>query len=136
MANNSIRADYRAAAAAMALLMTCGLARAGGGELPLYHATLLDDMVETVFPGVEWPSSWSTGLNENGDLVGQEMLNYDPDYGSRMQAFVYTVEHGVVAVPLAPGWGSNAVMDVSDRDANGEIIIGGFKGVGSLYWGG
>ncbi|MHC4909178.1 MAG: hypothetical protein ACYTF9_05600, partial [Planctomycetota bacterium] len=97
-------------AAVIAAMLAAGLARAGDGDLPLYHATLLDDMVETVFPGVTWPSSWSTGLNENGDLIGHAMLNFDPDYGSRMQAFLYTVEHGVIALPLTPDWGSNAVV--------------------------
>jgi hypothetical protein len=113
-----------AATAVLTLALAGGPALAGV-EPPLYHVTLLDDMVETVFPGVEYPSSWSTGLNENGDLVGHAMLNYDPDYGSKMRAFVYTVEHGVIALPLLPGWGSNAVFDVTDRDENGDIIIVG-----------
>jgi hypothetical protein len=113
-----------AATAVLTLALAGGPALAGV-EPPLYHVTLLDDMVETGLPGVEYPSSWSTGLNENGDLVGHAMLNYDPDYGSKMRAFVYTVEHGVIALPLLPGWGSNAVFDVTDRDENGDIIIVG-----------
>ena len=120
---NTIRA--RMSAAATALLMTTAFACAGGATPPLYHATLLDDMIETVFPGVTFPSSWSTGLNQNGDLVGHAMLNYEPGYGSKMQAFVYTVEHGVIPIPLLPGWGSNAALDVTDRDANGDILIVG-----------
>jgi hypothetical protein len=110
--------------AVMALMLTGGLVRAAD-ELPTYHVTLLDDMVEQVFPGIEYPNSHATSLNENGDLLGQVILNYDPVTGSAMQSFVYTVEHGVVALPLPPGWPSNWVADVSDRDANGEIIIVG-----------
>ncbi|NNM26354.1 MAG: hypothetical protein HKO59_10295 [Phycisphaerales bacterium] len=108
----------------LSLLVSNGLASAQT-ELPLYHVTDLAPMVETVFPDVMWPSSDARGLNENGDLVGEASLDFDPATGSKMQAFVYTVEHGVVPLPLLPGWPSNAVTDVSDRDAKGEIIIVG-----------
>ena len=117
-------ASSAVAVAALTLGLLSGPTRAGD-ELPLYHVTDLGPMVETVFPDVQWPGSDARGLNENGDLVGEAGLDYDPDIGSRMQAFVYTIEHGVVALPLVPGWPSNAVTDVSDRDANGEIIIVG-----------
>ncbi|MCA9290508.1 MAG: hypothetical protein KDA25_05235, partial [Phycisphaerales bacterium] len=113
----------RIATLAIGMMVLCGFARAD--DVPTYHVTLLDDLIEAVFPGVEYPSSWSTGLNENGDLIGQAMLNFDPDHGSRMRSFVYTVEHGVIALPLLPGWESNAVLDVSDRDERGDIVIVG-----------
>jgi hypothetical protein len=102
-----------------------GAAAPALGDLPSYHATMLDDMVEAVFPGVEFPGSDARGLNENGDVIGEASLNYDPSTGSKMQAFIYTVEHGVVALPLPTGWPSNAVRDISDRDENGEVIIVG-----------
>ena len=53
------------------------------------------------------------------------MLNSDPVNGGVMQAFVHTVEHGVTALPLVPDWPSNAALGISDRDANGEIVIVG-----------
>lgn len=120
-----------ASSAALAIVLACGRSEALA-DLPTYHAALLGPMVEEVFPGVTFPSSEARGLNENGDLVGEAKLNWDPVGGAKMQAFVYTVEHGVVALPLPPGWPSNAVRDVSDRDENGEIVIVG-GGVPGLY---
>jgi hypothetical protein len=108
-------------AAVVALMLSTAFATAPAvAEIPTYHATPLDAMIETVFPGVTFPSSDARGLNENGDLVGEAWLN-----GNRMQAFVYTVEHGITPLPFLPDWSSAAVRDVTERDANGEIIIVG-----------
>ncbi len=96
-------------------------------DVPMYHVTLLEGMIEEVFPGVEFPSSDARGLNENGDLVGEARLN-----GGQMQGFVYTVEHGVTPLPLPAGWTSAAIRDVTDRGENGEIIIVG-GGATSIY---
>ncbi len=89
-------------------------------EVPVYHVTRMAPMLEEIFPGVQYPTSTSRGLNENGDLVGEAATGV----GST-QAWVYTVEHGVTALPLPPGFVRSVPMDVSDRDANGEIMIVG-----------
>jgi hypothetical protein len=97
-------------------------------EIPEYHVTRMGELLEEVFPDVQYPFSTSRGMNENGDLVGYASVS-----DSQIQAWVYTVEHGVVALPLVPAFTSNVALDVSDRDANGEIaIVGG--GVPSIYW--
>lgn len=95
---------------------------------PLYHVTDLRDAVETTWPGVTWPGSRARGLNQNGDLVGEAELN-----GAQQQAFLYTVEHGIVPLPLIDGWSSNLALEVSDRDRNGEVLIVG-GGVYGVHW--
>lgn len=101
---------------------------AAAQDVPLYHVTDMRDLVEEAFPGVTYPGSRSRGLNQNGDLVGEAKLD-----GSAQQAWVYTVEHGLVPLPPIAGWGSSVALDISDRDANGEVVIVG-GGTPSVYW--
>jgi hypothetical protein len=91
--------------------------------LPTYHVTLLGDMIEELFPGVQYPSSNARGFNENGDLVGEAPISND----GHQRGWIYTVEHGVVPLPVLPGDTRGMVRDVSDRDANGEVMIVGIS---------
>jgi len=70
----------------------------------------MGNMVEEMFPAVEYPGGSGRALNENGDLAGEASLN-----GSQMQAFIYTVEHGVTALPLLPGSSRRYVSAVRNR---------------------
>jgi hypothetical protein len=83
--------------------------------------TFLGDAIEELFPGVTYPSSHARGLNENGDVVGEAPNSND----GHQRGWIYTVEHGVVPLPPLPGDTRAIVRDVSDRDANGEVIIVG-----------
>jgi hypothetical protein len=114
-------------AAALAVLVAAGTASAID-EVPEYHVTRLGPLLDVLFPGVQFPQSRGRGLNENGDLVGDAATG-----GNQIQGWIYTVEHGVVALPLLPGFTSNVPLDVSDRDATGEVIIVG-GAVPSIYW--
>ena len=101
---------------------------AAGQGPPLYHVTDLRGAVEQTFPGVQYPNSRSRGLNEDGDLVGEASTG-----GSQQQAWVYTVEHGLVALPQLAPWTSSVALDISDRDASGVVtIVGG--AIPSVYW--
>lgn len=95
---------------------------------PLYHVTDLRNAVEATWPGVTWPGSRARGLNQDGDLVGEAELD-----GAQQQAFLYTVEHGIIPLPLIAGWSSNLALEVSDRDQNGEVVIVG-GGVYGVHW--
>ncbi|MHC5004866.1 MAG: hypothetical protein ACYTJ0_17290, partial [Planctomycetota bacterium] len=117
LGRNAIRP---AIGAALAIALHAGSVSAQE-ELPSYHVTRLADMIETVFPGVQYPSSDARGLNENGDLVGEAPSSND---GQR-RGWIYTVEHGVVALPVLPGHTRAMVSDVSERDADGQVIIVG-----------
>lgn len=96
-------------------------AAAAAVAAPPYHLTDMGDQIEALFPGNEFISSQCRGLNNNGDAVGEIHL----DNGSQ-QSFIFTFEHGLVVLPRVPGGlvGTRA-MDLTDRDANGEIIIVG-----------
>ncbi|MGP1310270.1 MAG: hypothetical protein ACTS27_08750 [Phycisphaerales bacterium] len=71
--------------------------------------------------------SFARALNEDGDAVGDILLN-----SSQTKAFVYTYEHGAVLLPLVPGHATATAVDVSERDEDGVIIIVGRVGFGSL----
>ena len=114
------RPGWAILSAALAAAAIGGLAPAGG--VPEYHVTRMGDALEVLFPGNQYLLSRVQGLNENGDAVGEVFLD-----NGQQRAWIYTVEHGVVPLPLLPGWTSSIALDMSDRDAGGEVVI-----VGSL----
>ena len=90
---------------------------------PEYHVTRMGDMLKAMYPGNMFLSSDMRGLNEDGDAVGEVHL----DSGDQF-TWIYSVEHGIVALPVIPGFRRAAVTDISDRDANGEVMIVGYGG--------
>ncbi len=106
--------------AAVIVIFATGGAAFALDNAPVYHVTRMAPLLEELFPGVQYPSSTSRGMNENGDLVGEASTG-----GGGIRAWVYTIEHGVTALPLPSGFVRSVPMDVSDRGANGEIMIVG-----------
>lgn len=70
--------------------------------------------------------SWSTAINENGDAVGYAL---EP---SGYRPFVYTYEQGAVYLPFVGAHPEATAVDLSDRDAIGEIVIVGTAGDANL----
>ncbi len=89
-------------------------------DTPLYHVTDMEAALVEYFPDYEYLSSQSRNLNENGDAIGEVAVS-----GGLQQSWIFTFEHGLVILPLIPGAPATQVMDLTDRDANGEIIIVG-----------
>jgi hypothetical protein len=88
---------------------------------PLYHVTDMEPALVELYPNQPYLNSQFFGLNENGDAVGEVRA----DSGLTVDGFIFTFEHGVVQLPLIPGYPRVAVRDVTDRDENGEVIIVG-----------
>ena len=106
---------------AVAAITACATAQ------PLYHVRDTGPELEALFPGNQSLSSQFRGMNQNGDAVGEVHLD-----SVDQECFIYTVELGVTVLPRVPGHSSAQAMDVSDRDANGEVIIVG-AGASSLF---
>ncbi len=87
--------------------------------VPQYHVVRLGPLIAAEIPGSESSVSFVTALNQNGDAVGDVWLS------SSNGAWVYTPEHGVVALPSLPGFASARAVDVNDRDSSGEVDIVG-----------
>ncbi|MFG0259025.1 MAG: GC-type dockerin domain-anchored protein [Phycisphaerales bacterium JB041] len=107
--------------AALALCASPALA-----DPPLYHVRTMGPALEAAYPGNMFLSSQFRAINQAGDAVGEVGLD-----NGLQHAFIYTVEHGVVELPLVGGAPAAQAMDLTDRDENGEIIIvgGGVHGV-------
>ena len=107
---------------ALTLVVAAGQADAGP---PQYHPTSMQPALEAIFD-YEFLSSQSRAVNENGDLIGEVGVA-----GGLQHAFIFTFEHGLVVLPVPPGAPASQAMDLTDRDADGEIIIvgGGVHGV-------
>ncbi len=105
-----------------ASLLAIGVAGVAGiahGQPLEYHVTDMGPSLEAIFD-YDFLSSQSRALNADGDMVGEVHTN-----GGGQRAWIFTFEHGLILLPNLFGQSAAQAMDLSDRDANGEIIIVG-----------
>ncbi len=92
----------------------------GLGSDPVLHVTRIGERI----PGSG--ISEVLGLNDDGDAVGHALVN------GTWAAFVHCYEHGPVVLPTAAGMPAARAVDLTDRAADGSVLIVGLVGDANL----
>ena len=108
--------------------LTFAVSLAGGAlaldEIPQYQVVDIGDIIRDAYPTAGISSGWA--VNESGDVVGAALID------SEFRAFIYTEVWGLEILPSLPGWTNHIAQDVSDRDAEGIVLIVGGAGQTTL----
>lgn len=91
-------------------------------EIPAYSVTEIGSQLIAANPATTY--SVALAVNETGDAVGTAIVDGYP------APFIYTAEHGPVVLPRL-GMQTDAV-DLTDRDADGNILLVGTADAGYL----
>ena len=89
-------------------------------EIPQYQIVDIGGIIRDAYPTAGISSGWA--VNESGDVVGAALID------SEFHAFIYSEDWGLVILPSLPGWTNHIAQDVSDRDAEGIVLIVGGAG--------
>jgi hypothetical protein len=93
-------------------------------EIPQYEPVDIGGLIRAAYPTAGISSAWA--VNESGDTVGAALID------GEFHAFVYTEAWGLEILPALPGWTNHIAQDVSDRDAQGVLLIVGGAGQTTL----
>jgi hypothetical protein len=93
-------------------------------EIPQYQVVDIGGIIRDAYPTAGISSGW--GVNESGDVVGAALID------SEFRAFIYSEVWGLEILPPLPGWTNHIAQDVSDRDAEGIVLIVGGAGQTTL----
>ena len=88
--------------------------------IPQYEAVDIGAMIRSAYPTAGISSAWA--VNESGDVTGNAYID------SESHAFIYTQERGLQLLPELPGWTNHIGQGISDRDAQGIVLIVGGAG--------
>ncbi len=85
--------------------------------IPIYDVVNIAGKIAEVRPNIGISSA--AAVNEDNDAVGFAAI------GGYYEAFIHTGEGTLTLLPGLTGWGSHKALDVTDRDADGNVVIVG-----------
>ncbi|MDH3294117.1 MAG: DUF3466 family protein, partial [Acidimicrobiia bacterium] len=103
-------------------LTTASVSAAALESIPAYEVVEIGTQLIAQHP--DTTTSTANDVNEDGDVVGY-LIGWTAN-----RAFFYSEEAGPVLLPLPAGAGHNEAVDLTERDAAGNVII-----VGLSYFG-